>query len=534
MARKAKTQNEKIAAALADAKRAAGGGNVFRSSSLERRASLETLKLGGWLCEFLQGWYALVTPGARPGDTVPHFSNYWEFVRKYLGDRLGVDYALSPAQSIALHTDLASIPRQLLVHTARTTQNQVALPNGLSIFVSHDARLDAAVITEKDGIRILTLEHALAKLAPIEYRQPSPEVVAAIRTVRDIGALSRSLLGERSPQAAGRVVAALRDAGRSADATRIARDFVAAGLALGSPDDVDAITFARAAATQLPKGRPTIAVRIHALWDGMRAQILLQKGGVPAPKRASLDFPSIRQSIEKVYVHDAYNSLSIEGYQVTEELIGRVASGAWHPEREAADRAASDALAARGYREAFESVLVSLERIIGGAPLVDVIEEDFVTWRQNLFSPLVRAGVLPPEAIVGYRNKPVFIAGSRHVPPQSATLMDAVDAVFECIRKESDTWVRAVLGHFFFVYVHPFPDGNGRVGRFLMNVLLVASGYPWTVIRVSEKPRYFAALERASIEDDATALSMFVVGEMAASGTSARRDTKAKRRRDRR
>jgi len=40
-----------------------------------------------------------------------------------------------------------------------------------------------------------------------------------------------------------------------------------------------------------------------------------------------------------------------------------------------------------------------------------------------------------------------------------------------------------VLGHFVFVYIHPYLDGNGRIGRFLMNLMLAAGGYPWTVTR---------------------------------------------------
>jgi Fic family protein len=42
--------------------------------------------------------------------------------------------------------------------------------------------------------------------------------------------------------------------------------------------------------------------------------------------------------------------------------------------------------------------------------------------------------------------------------------------------------VRVVLGHFVFVYIHPYIDGNGRMGRFLMNLMLASGGYPWAVI----------------------------------------------------
>ncbi|MCP5117960.1 MAG: cell filamentation protein Fic, partial [bacterium] len=60
--------------------------------------------------------------------------------------------------------------------------------------------------------------------------------------------------------------------------------------------------------------------------------------------------------------------------------------------------------------------------------------------------------------------------------------------------------VRAVLGHFFLGNVHPYPDGNGRMARFMMNVMLASGGYPWTVIPVDQRPAYMAALEAGSVD----------------------------------
>jgi Fic family protein len=42
-------------------------------------------------------------------------------------------------------------------------------------------------------------------------------------------------------------------------------------------------------------------------------------------------------------------------------------------------------------------------------------------------------------------------------------------------------------------------DGNGRMGRFLMNVMLGAGGYPWTVVPLQQRDAYMAALEQASV-----------------------------------
>lgn len=116
--------------------------------------------------------------------------------------------------------------------------------------------------------------------------------------------------------------------------------------------------------------------------------------------------------------------------------------------------------------------------------------------------------------LAGYRNGPVYIRGSQHVPPRWEVVGDAMSAVFDLIEGEPEAAVRAVLGHWLFGYVHPFADGNGRVARFVMNALLAAGGYPWTIIRVEERERYFAALEAASVGGDVRPFARFVADQM--------------------
>jgi len=67
-----------------------------------------------------------------------------------------------------------------------------------------------------------------------------------------------------------------------------------------------------------------------------------------------------------------------------------------------------------------------------------------------------------------------------------------------------------VLGHFIFVYIHPYMDGNGRMGRFLMNAMLASGGYPWTVIPVEQREAYMKSLEAASVGGDIKALAGFI------------------------
>jgi len=53
------------------------------------------------------------------------------------------------------------------------------------------------------------------------------------------------------------------------------------------------------------------------------------------------------------------------------------------------------------------------------------------------------------------------------------------------------------------------PDSRGRIGRFLMNVMLAAGGYPWTVIQLEKRDDYMAALESGSVEQDIVQFAIF-------------------------
>ncbi|MEE8540878.1 MAG: Fic family protein [Desulfobacterales bacterium] len=83
-------------------------------------------------------------------------------------------------------------------------------------------------------------------------------------------------------------------------------------------------------------------------------------------------------------------------------------------------------------------------------------------------------------------------------------------AFFDLLRDEPEPSVRVVLGHLVFVYVHPYMDGNGRIGRFLMNVMVAAGGYPWTVIPFDKRDDYMDALESGSVEQDIEPHAIFL------------------------
>ena len=71
------------------------------------------------------------------------------------------------------------------------------------------------------------------------------------------------------------------------------------------------------------------------------------------------DIEATLQQVEANYVTDAYHSLSIEGYRVSEELIRRVATGDWSPDAHADDQNSTHTMAAHGYWLAHNAILYS-------------------------------------------------------------------------------------------------------------------------------------------------------------------------------
>ena len=184
----------------------------------------------------------------------------------------------------------------------------------------------------------------------------------------------------------------------------------------------------------------------------------------------------------------------------------------WYLDEDMDDRQMRNALAARGYWQAYQSVRRSVRKVLEGDNPGTVCEEDHRDWYREMFGPEVAAGLITPADLAGYRNDQVFIRRSRHVPPRYEAVRDCMPSFFDLLRDETQPSVRIVLGHFIFVYIHPYMDGNGRMGRFLMNVMLASGGYPWTVIPVEKRGAYMDALESASVKQNILPFARFLGG----------------------
>jgi hypothetical protein len=294
---------------------------------------------------------------------------------------------------------------------------------------------------------------------------------------------------------AGRLAGAMRNIGQ----TQIAGDIVGAMQAAGhTVSELDPFED-RPPATFNPKETSPYVNRMRMNWARMREDVLQN---FPKPPGPVSDVAAYLKQVEDVYVSDAYHSLSIEGYKVSTELIEKVRSGNWNPGGATEDQKDQNALAARGYYQAFQAAKQSIEKVLRGENAGAITGRDHASWYRELFGPSVAAGILKASDLAGYRNGPVYIRRSMHTPPRYEAVRDLMPAFFELLQEETEAAVRVVLGHFMFVYIHPYFDGNGRMGRFLMNVMMASGGYPWTVIPVERRSDYMAALESASVEED--------------------------------
>jgi fido (protein-threonine AMPylation protein) len=467
---------------------------AIRSGDLTR-AHRERLSRSGFLQEVVKGWYIPARPDETTGESTAWYASYWQFCVAYLRHLKGDDWCLSPEQSLSLHAENWTVPPQLLVRAKKARNNVTALPHDTSLLVIRASMPEDSNIVEKSRLRLYSLSAALIACAPEYYRQNPTDMRAALSMIRDASEVLDQLLEGGHSTIAGRLAGAFRNIGRD----RIADDIIDTMRTAGydvRENDPFAI---RIPQLSLTHAQSPYVNRIRLMWQEMREPIITR---FPVAPGLPVDAKSYLKIIDDVYVTDAYHSLSIEGYRVSPELIERVRTGAWNPENDESDREHRNALAARGYWQAYQTVRASIEKVLRGDNPGTVADEDHRVWYREMFAPSVTAGLLRPADLAGYRNGPVHIRRSMHAPPSREAVRDAMPELFALLREETEASVRVVLGHFIFVYIHPYMDGNGRTGRFLMNMMLSSGGYPWTVVPLNERDTYMAALEEASVRQN--------------------------------
>ena len=120
--------------------------------------------------------------------------------------------------------------------------------------------------------------------------------------------------------------------------------------------------------------------------------------------------------------------------------------------------------------------------------------------------------------VTGYRDGAVYVTGREGVvytPPQADAVPEMMRSLVAFIQKsELHPLLKACIAHFYFVYIHPFGDGNGRTARALSYMMLLQSGYDFfryfsiSGIVAEERGKYYRSMR--NVEDSDGDMTYFI------------------------
>lgn len=122
------------------------------------------------------------------------------------------------------------------------------------------------------------------------------------------------------------------------------------------------------------------------------------------------------------------------------------------------------------------------------------INEDFIKWTHGI----ITKGELPLEESGKYRNQPEHISVTSYIPPIETFVPSFMEELCNEYKRELNLetqFERICEFKRNFERIHPFSDGNGRTGRFLMNVMLLQNNYLPITIEENERQEYFDSIE---------------------------------------
>lgn len=484
--------SEKLAASLEVLKILQDGGKIAIKNSELTRIHRERLLKNGFIQGVYSGWYIISSPDLTYGESTSWYSSYWKFCEQYLNYLYKNQWCLSAEQSLMIHAGNWTVPKQLIIKSPKANNFKTDLPFGTSLFHMKSELPNKTKVELVGGLRVLSLASTLSTISSNTYIQNATDVRTALSLIKSSSDILTILLAEGQSTIAGRLAGAFRNNNKDKIADEIIKTMKGLGYDVRESDPFNE----KLKITISSKEVSPYVNRIRIMWANFREIIINQFPEAPGIPRAKENF--IR-TINQNYVTDAYHSLSIERYQVSPELIERVRNGSWNHKENGADRKQRDAMAAKGYWDAFQLVEQSIRKVLNEENAGEVLNNDHGDWFRALFGPSIISGILKPSDLAGYRNNQVYITNSMHVPLNKDAVRDAMPELMDLLAQESEASVRAVLGHFIFVFIHPYMDGNGRMARFIMNLMLASGGYPWTVIPVQERSNYMNSLEEASV-----------------------------------
>jgi len=201
-------------------------------------------------------------------------------------------------------------------------------------------------------------------------------------------------------------------------------------------------------------------------------------------ERRRMPQSAVQKQARSFSVRFTYDTNRIEGskltYRETADLLERGLTPRAKPledikEAEAHDKLLRDVL---GYKK-------------------DLSRQTVLLWHKRLFEGT------KPDIAGRIRVHQVAISGSRFMPPSPVEVQPLLREYFRWYDRNRASLHPVELAacvHLRFVTIHPFADGNGRIGRLLMNFVLQKHGFPLLNIPYEDRRSYYNALERSQVK----------------------------------
>ncbi len=193
-----------------------------------------------------------------------------------------------------------------------------------------------------------------------------------------------------------------------------------------------------------------------------------------------------RKELEEIAIAFTYNTNAIEGSTITLEEVREIMHDKISP-----NKPIRDVKEAEAHSEVFLEMLEKEKKITN-----DLILE----WHKEIF------GETKVDIAGKYRDYLVRVGS--YLAPDWQEVKKMMDELIAFIKnnKKLNVVELSARAHYKFEKSHPFGDGNGRIGRLLMNHILWHSGYPMLIIEYKKRKSYYRALQR----DEDIFLSYFV------------------------
>jgi hypothetical protein len=227
------------------------------------------------------------------------------------------------------------------------------------------------------------------------------------------------------------------------------------------------------------RGRPSLH-EVLARLDEEVTLLHTRLGGLPRAVEAD-------HILRAIWLDDVHNSTAIEGNTMTRAQVEDLV------EHRQVSATLVETLEVEGYARAADWVYAHAADY-PNVPVTVISEVHRIAielaWKVG--PPVTR------DMPGAWRQGPVKVGRvSVSVPAGIPAELDAWSASTGDRKDTRHAVVRAAAHHAWFERIHPFVDGNGRVGRLLLNFMLIQRGYPPAVLLASQRPRYLQALRIA-------------------------------------